>query len=81
VPHSAHLDGCSVIVLRTGHRGFSVVESGALSFDGETLHLGDNESVRVFTENEQRTLLPVSRGNRIRECRGFDYFIVDEVTP
>ena len=33
----AHLDGCSVVVLRRGRRGFHVVESGFLSFDESKL--------------------------------------------
>ena len=39
--YPAHLDGCSVVVLRQDRRVFHVVESGFLSFDGETMSLGE----------------------------------------
>jgi hypothetical protein len=58
--------------------GFDVVESGFLSFDGETLWLGDGASRRVFTDGERDSLMPVAATNRIPECRGYRFFILTE---
>jgi hypothetical protein len=74
--HPAHIDGCSVVVLRQGRRGFHLVESGFLSFDGETLWLGEDESRRVFTDAERESLMPVAANSRIPECRGFQFFVL-----
>jgi len=76
--HPAHLDGCSVVIPRQGRRGFHVLESGVSNFDGQTLTLGADESRRVFTDDESRSLMPVAEGSRIRECRGFDFFLLSE---
>ena len=76
--HPAHIDGCSVVILRQGRRGFHVLESGMLSYDGQTLTLGEDESRRVFTDDELQSLMPVVEGSRIPECRGFDFFLLSE---
>jgi hypothetical protein len=75
--HPAHIDGRSVVILRRG-RGFHVLESGMLSYDGQTLTLGEDESRRVFTDDELQSLMPVAEGSRIPECRGFDFFLLSE---
>lgn len=72
----AHIDDCSIVILRQERWGFRVLESGRLRFDGQTLTLGKDESRRVFTDEELQSLLPVSAGNRIPECRGFDFFLL-----
>ena len=72
----AHLDGCSVVLLRQVRRGFSVVESGILCFDGETLTLGEGQARRAFTDAEQEALMVVAEGNRIRQCQGFRFFVL-----
>jgi hypothetical protein len=77
--HPAHIDGRSVVILRQGRRGFHVLESGLLSYDGQTLTLGEDESRRVFTDDELRSLMPVVEGSRIPECHGFDFFLLSEV--
>ena len=76
--HPAHIDGCSVVILRQGRRGFHALESGMLSYDGQTLTLGADESRRVFTDDELQSLMPVVEGSRIPECRGFDFFLLSE---
>jgi hypothetical protein len=76
--HPAHIDGCSVVILRQGRRGFHVLESGMLSYDGQTLTLGEDDSRRVFTDGELQSLMPVVEGSRIPECRGFDFFLLSE---
>ena len=76
--HPAHIDGRSVVILRQGRRGFHVLESGMLSYDGQTLTLGEDESRRVFTDDELQSLMPVVEGSRIPECRGFDFFLLSE---
>ncbi len=77
--HPAHIDGRSAVILRHGRRGFHVLESGILSYDGQTLTLGEDESRRVFTDDELQSLMPVVEGSRIPECRGFDFFLLSEV--
>jgi hypothetical protein len=76
--HPAHIDGRSVVLLRQGRRGFHVLESGMLSYDGQTLTLGEGESRRVFTDDELQSLWPVVEGSRIPECRGFDFFLLSD---
>jgi hypothetical protein len=76
--HPAHIDGCSVVILRQGWRGLHVLESGMLSYDGQTLTLGEDQSRRVFTDDELQSLMPVVEGSRIPECRGFDFFLLSE---
>jgi hypothetical protein len=77
--HQAHIDGRPVVILRHGRRGSHVPESGLLSYDGQTLTPGEDESRRVFTDDELRSLMPVVEGSRIPECRGFDVFLLSEV--
>jgi hypothetical protein len=79
--YPAHLDGCSVVLLRQEGRDFRVLESGCFSFDGETLSLVHAESSRPFSDGEQDALMPVAAGNRIGECRGFDFFLLVEAAP
>jgi hypothetical protein len=76
--HPAHIDGRSVVILRQGRRGFRVLESGILSYDGQTLSLGEGESRRVFSDDEWHSLMPVAAGSRIPECRDFDFFLLSE---
>ena len=76
--YPAHLDGCSVVVLRQDFWGFHVVESGFLSFDGESLTLGEGQSCRVFTDAERESLMPVAANSPIPEFRGFQFFVLAE---
>jgi len=78
---AAHFDGCSVVILRPESRGFRVLEEGYLSFDGETLSLLGDKSSRPFSDGERDALMPVAAGNRIGECRGFDFFLLVEAVP
>jgi hypothetical protein len=79
--YPAHLDGCSVVLLRQESRGFRVLERGCLSFDGETLSLVHAESSRPFSNGERDSLMPVTAGNCIPECRGADFFVLVEAVP
>jgi hypothetical protein len=72
----AHIDGCTVVILRQVRWGFRVLESGYLSFDGETLSLVRGEAQRPFSVAGQDSLITVAEGNRIPECRGFDLFLM-----
>ncbi len=76
--HPAYIDGRSVIALRQGRRGFHVLESGILNYDGQTLSLGEGVSRRVLSDGELQSLMPVAAGNRIPECRGIDFFLLSE---
>ncbi len=77
--HPAHIDGRSVVILRQGRLGFRVLESGILSYDGRTLTLGEDESRRLFSDDELQGLMPVVAGSHIPECRDFDFFLLSEV--
>ena len=72
-----HIDGRSIVVLRKAHLGYRVIESGVLSFDGETLTLGEGNAARVVSDAELGALMPVSSDSRINECRGFDFFVLE----
>jgi hypothetical protein len=74
--HPAHIDGRSVVILRQVRRGFHVLESGILSYDGQTLTLGEDKSRRTFSDDEVQSLMPVVEGSRIPECHGFDFFLL-----
>ena len=75
--HPAHIDGCSLVILRRRSSllsaGFEVVESGTLSYDGETLTLESDHAARTreVTLAEQNHILVVSELNRIPEFIGF----------
>jgi hypothetical protein len=72
----AHVDGCSVVILRRTHLGYVIIDSGLLSFDGETLTLGEGDAARVVSHAELRALLTVAQDSRISACRGFDFFVL-----
>lgn len=72
----AHIDGRTVVVLHREGRGYAIVESGRLQFDGEDLSLADGESTRLFTDAEIDLLKIVVAENRIPECEGFDLFLI-----
>jgi hypothetical protein len=74
----AHIDGRSLVVLRQGRWGFHALESGILSYDGQTLSLGEGESRRALADGELQSLMPVAPGNRIPECQGFDFYLIAE---
>lgn len=82
--HPAHIDGCNLIILRQIHgllcARFEVLESGWLSYDGETLMLESDrgDQPRVFTEEEQKRILTVSAGNKISECAGYRLFVLHD---
>lgn len=73
----AHLDGRTVVVLRSAGRGYRIVESGYLSFDGETSLVGE-ETQRLFSDAEMDSLKLVAPGNQIPACQGFDFFLIAE---
>lgn len=70
------VDERSVVLLSQGQRGFRVLESGLLCFNGETLILFKDHSRRVFSDAELGSLMPVVARNCIPECRGFDFFLI-----
>jgi len=74
----AHLDGCSVVILRKVRRAFSVQEQGRLSHDGQKLMLVHGDARRLFTDAEIGALLSVTTDSRIPECKGFDFFLIAE---
>jgi hypothetical protein len=74
----AHVDGRSVVVLAPSILGFRTVESGYLEFDGEVLWLCSGSDRRAFERREQEALMLVTPDNRIAECRGYDFFVIDE---
>lgn len=74
----AHIDGCTVIILRRRGRGFHVVEQGMLSHDGDSLSLVGTETERPFSEAELNSLKLVVEGNRIPECQGFTFFMLGD---
>jgi hypothetical protein len=76
----AHIDGRTVVVLRPVGRGYRVVESGRLRFDGDTLLLYGKEFQRPSSEAEMDSLKFVAAGNRIPECQGFDLFLIAACT-
>jgi hypothetical protein len=80
--HPAHVDGRTVVVLRrrTGWFGprFSVVASGRLEHDGQTLSLVAPGVTRAVTADELASLMLVRPDTRIAECRGYDLFLVHE---
>jgi hypothetical protein len=76
--HPPHIDGRTVVVLSQGRWGFRALESGLLSYDVQTLSLGGGESRRVLLDGELQSLTPVAPGNRIPECRGFDFYLIVE---
>jgi hypothetical protein len=76
--HPTHVDGRTVVILRQGRLGFHVVESGLLSYDGESLWLGEGECSRVLTDEECAAITLVGTKNRIWECQGFDFFVLTE---
>jgi hypothetical protein len=84
--HPAHIDGRRLVFLRlkasfTATR-FEVVAGGWLSYDGESLTLtdGDGRELLVVTDEHLARMQPVALANRIPECSGYNYFILDE-TP
>lgn len=79
--HPAHIDGCNVVIIRQLSGllgGYEVLESGWLSFDGETITLESDcgASRRIFTGEEQQSLLNVSDSSHIRECAGYQFFVL-----
>jgi hypothetical protein len=77
--HPAHIDGRSVVILRSDRWGYSALEIGILSYDGRALSLGEGESQRALSDDELQSLMPVAPGNRIPECRGFDFYLIAKV--
>ena len=74
--NAAHIDGRTVVVLRREGRGYSIVESGRLEFNGEDLSLVNGDFKRLFTDDEMSLLKLVVAGNRIPQCEGFDLFLI-----
>lgn len=62
--------------------GFKAVESGFLSYDGETLTLESDRSVktRELTPTELARILAVSSSNQIPECLGYQLYILNSQT-
>ncbi len=76
-PHT--LDGRTLIVLRQRATGFETVCSGRLSFDGEALSVADahDRELMVLTDTQLLQIKHVVEGNRIPQCAGYDFFIVE----
>jgi hypothetical protein len=75
--YPAHIDGCSLVVLRPRGSilgGYDVVESGCLEYDGQELRLASDGGSRVVTQAELAELQPVAAQNRIAACQSFDFF-------
>ena len=78
----AHIDGLGLVILRQNDglfgRRFEVVESGWLSYDGETLTFESDrgDQPREVNDSERAQILDVSSANRIAECNGYDLFIL-----
>jgi hypothetical protein len=79
-PH--HVDGRLLVILRPQKRllgsQFSVVESGRLEHDGETLALVRDDQRRVVSDQELEGFMVVKPDTLICECRGFDLFLIQE---
>ena len=77
-PH--HVDGRTLVILRRVQFGFgspfSVVTSGRLEHDGETLTLVGNEMRRVVTAQELAGFKNVKPDTQIAVCRSFDLFLI-----
>ena len=78
----AHVDGLSLVILRRQNRWFgpqfSVVASGQLKHDGETLSLVGNDQARIVSDQELAAVMIVKQDTRIAKCRGFDLFLIEE---
>lgn len=72
----AHVDGRTVIILKPFNGGYRVVESGRLSFDGDSLTLIREDTGRTFAASEVDAMKLVTASNRIPECSGFDFFVI-----
>jgi hypothetical protein len=59
--------------------GFEVVCRGILSFDGEALSLVDSRDrqLRVITDQQVNTIKHVGEANRIAQCCGYDFFVIE----
>jgi hypothetical protein len=77
--HPIHVDGRALVILRQTGRRFDVIASGRLAYDGESLTLRDTDGgERTISDAELDGFQPVVATNRIRECQGFDlYLLVD----
>ena len=75
-PH--HIDGCSLVVLRQKTFGFSIVESGRLEYDGESLRLVRENSSRIITDAELSAFMLVRTDSKIAAYQGFDLFLIVE---
>jgi hypothetical protein len=77
-----HVDGRFLVILRRSSHilgsQFSVVASGQLVHGGETLELVGNNTRRVISSQELANFMLVKPDTRISECRGFDFFLVEE---
>jgi hypothetical protein len=75
--HPVHIDGRSVVVLRKRGLGYLVVRSGWLEFDGTELTLTTEDGRIPFSDEENNGLKRVVADNRIPQCRGFDFFLIE----
>ena len=62
--HPAQIDGCSIVIQRQGRRRSHGVESGTLSLHRQTLTQseGVDESGRVFSDEERKSLVSIVKG-------------------
>jgi len=76
-PHT--LDGQTLIVLRQRATDFETVCSGRRSFDGEALSVADahDRELMVLTDTQLVQIKHVVDGNRIPQCAGYDFFILE----
>jgi hypothetical protein len=72
-----HLDGRTLVILRQSSRGFLPIASGELSYDGETLLLIVFGRTRAITSDKLAAIKNVTESNKIRECQGFDLFLIE----
>jgi hypothetical protein len=77
--HPVEADGCGVVVLRE-RKGpsYEAIERGVLYYDGERLWLEHADgSRRELPEDEWPNILNVTPSNKIPQCAGFDFFMVN----
>ncbi len=74
--HGTQIDGCTLVFVRRTFLDFNVVESGLLSFDGESVWLASDGGERPLNETELAQILDVTAENKIAACRGFDLFVI-----
>ena len=70
------IDGRTLVIIRWTSSGYSTVDSGRLSYDGESIYLENETGEYKVIEIDLDTLRSVTAGNRISACNGFDFFLL-----